>query len=364
MSGPRTRLAPECVDELSDAVRSTNHVLPRGGGTKPALSRIVSKPTEIEMAGISGLVEYLPEEYTVTTYAGTTLREVSIALGENNQYFPFDPPLSEAGATVGGTVASGLSGSGRYRYGGLRDFILGVRFIDGNGRLITGGGKVVKNAAGFDFPKLMVGSLGRLGILTEVTFKVFPAPGGYATLKIPYENLEKALAALNSMNGNTIDLHALDIEMPATLCIRLGGIRDALPQRIERVKGFLGATGESLQGEIEADCWREIAEFKWVPDGWNLIKIPLQPSRLPALHCVIEAHGSQPRYCAGAALAWVAVPPDVSLCRLDRELADAGFSGLILRGAGNSVILGSFEKNAFLDRVKRALDETGRFPGY
>ena len=110
-------------------------------------------------------------------------------LAEHGQYLPFDPPLAAAGATLGGTVAAGLSGPGRYRYGGVRDFVLGVRFVDGMGNLVRGGGKVVKNAAGFDFPKLMVGSLGRLGVLAELSFKVFPQPPAFATLAVSYHGI-------------------------------------------------------------------------------------------------------------------------------------------------------------------------------
>ena len=95
---------------------------------------------------------------------------------KQGQYLPFDPMLSAAGATIGGTVAAGISGPGRYRYGGIRDFLLGVQFISSDGAVINAGGKVVKNAAGFDIPKLLVGSLGRLGVMTELTFKVFPQP--------------------------------------------------------------------------------------------------------------------------------------------------------------------------------------------
>ena len=90
----------------------------------------------------------------------------------------------DAGATLGGTVAAGVSGPGRFRFGGVRDFILGVRFVDGQGRLLRMGGKVVKNCAGFDLPKFFVGSLGRFGVLAEVTFKVFPAPASRLTLKL------------------------------------------------------------------------------------------------------------------------------------------------------------------------------------
>src|SRR6185503_15751320 len=150
------------VSELRDAMAAAaaqgQRSLPRGGGTKDALSSAGGETTRLDLGGCAGIVEYAPSEFTVTALAGTPIAEMVAALGERGQYLPFDPILVEAGATLGGTIAAGVSGSGRARYGGIRDFILGVRFLDGGGTLVRGGGKVVKNAAGFDLPKLMVGS--------------------------------------------------------------------------------------------------------------------------------------------------------------------------------------------------------------
>ena len=94
----------------------------------------------------------------------------------HGQYLPFDPPLTAAGATIGGTVAAGINGPCRYRFGGIRDFLIGARIVDGEAAHPAGGGKVVKNAAGFLLHQAMVGSCGTLGVLAELTFKVFPAP--------------------------------------------------------------------------------------------------------------------------------------------------------------------------------------------
>src|SRR3954452_8884954 len=175
-------LAPESFAELVDAVRSTPHLLAVGAGTKPRLSSVDA--VKLSTARLRGISEYDPSEFTFTAAAGTPIREIAAALAERGQYLPFDPMLVDAGATLGGTVAAGMSGPGRFRFGGLRDFILGVRFVDGNGRLLRMGGKVVKNAAGFDLPKFFVGSLGRFGGLAEITFKVFPRPSSSLTCRI------------------------------------------------------------------------------------------------------------------------------------------------------------------------------------
>jgi glycolate oxidase FAD binding subunit len=171
-------LTPATATELCDAIRAHPRVLAIGARTKPRLSA-VSEARDVVListCGLSGIIAYDPGEFTFTALAGTPLRELRAALAERGQYLPFDPPLVESGATIGGTVAAGLSGPGRFRYGGVRDFILAVQFADGSGQLLRGGAKVVKNAAGFDIPKFLVGSCGRFGVITEVTFKVFPAP--------------------------------------------------------------------------------------------------------------------------------------------------------------------------------------------
>src|SRR5215203_1976352 len=178
-----TTYSPTTTDEVQELVQSFPKVLAQGGKSKASLLYTAGQAVaRLDMTKLTGISEYEPGEYTFTAYAGTTISEIANTLAQHGQYMPFDPPLIEQGATLGGTIAAGLSGSGRYRYGGVRDFILGVHIVDGEGRLIRGGGKVVKNAAGFDLPKLMVGSLGRLGIVISASFKVFPAPAATATL--------------------------------------------------------------------------------------------------------------------------------------------------------------------------------------
>ena len=168
------KLQPETTGELQQIIKDHRQVLPVGRNTKPALSTALNGITQLEMGKISGIIEYEPGEYTFTAYAGTPVSEVQTELEKHGQYLPFDPLLVTAGATLGGVVAANTAGSGRYRYGGVRDFILGVHFIDGQGQLVRSGGKVVKNSAGFDLPNLWWVVWAGLAYLLTSPLRSFP----------------------------------------------------------------------------------------------------------------------------------------------------------------------------------------------
>ena len=204
---------PTSLPELADAVRSAPRVLAVGARTKPRLSTFAAsepQPVLLSTLKLTGITEYEPTEYTFTARAGTTLAELRDTLAAKGQYLPFDPLLADAGATLGGTVASGLSGPGRFHYGGLRDFLLGATIVDGSGQLLKLGAKVVKNAAGFDLPKFLIGSLGRFGVLGEITFKVFPLAPSFLTLGFPCETPDKAAQLLCDGARKRWELDALD----------------------------------------------------------------------------------------------------------------------------------------------------------
>ncbi len=353
MSAPP--LQPTSAAEVQEAVRTHRRLLPRGGGSKPALSSPREGQVVLDMSGLSGVLEYDPGEYVFVARAGTRLAEVEALLAQHGQYLPFDPPLVAQGATLGGTVAAGLSGPMRQRYGGVRDFILGVQFVDGEGQLVRGGGKVVKNAAGFDLPKLMVGSLGRLGILTEVAFKVFPAPKATATLLVNFPGLEGALEALYRLAGSPIELYALDLQPPGTLVLRLGGLPEALPARLERLQAFLGRGGETLSGEAETAYWRSLNELNL--GAGALVKVALTARRIPALE---QALGQAPRRYLSAGnllyLAW-----NAELKALDALLRAQGLSGLVLKGATHRPQIGIDLGQAMGHKVTKALDPQGKF---
>ncbi|MBX3015848.1 MAG: FAD-binding protein [Caldilineaceae bacterium] len=363
-------IEPKTVAELQALVQQGERFMIQSGRSKNALC-VASSPSHIiDMRGLTGIVEYEPGEYTFTALAGTPLREIEAALAVHHQFLPFDPPLVDAGATLGGTVAAGLSGSGRYRYGGVRDFLIGVRFIDGQGRLVRGGGKVVKNAAGFDLPKLMVGSLGQFGILTEVSFKVFPRPEAYATLQVKYTDMRTALVGLQRVIDTHFDVYALDLVVdaatssPYTLFVRLGGLPDVLSQRLDQLHTMIGAgkavPTERLMAEAEAAWWHANREFHWVPPATALVKVATTVDKIVALEAALSVTGVARRYSVGGNLLWLAWPS--ALSALEPLLTEQGVSGLVIRGECSQPFLGVRHGQAFTQRLKQALDPAHRLP--
>ena len=282
-------------------------------------------------------------------------------LAPHGQFLPFVPPLSAAGATIGGTVAAGLNGSCRYRYGGIRDFLIGARIVDGRGGLIASGGKVVKNAAGFLLHQAMVGSAGRLGVLAELTFKVFPRAESRATVRVDAGDLAGALRVLSAMQAASFELEAADIEAPATVWLRLGGFAAAMPSRLDGVQRAAGAPSDRLEGEADAAVWRGAREFAWMPPGAALVRVPLTAGRLAGLDTVLEWAGARRRYAVGGNVAFISWTESID--RLSTTLETVGLAGQVLRGPAGRSLIGAVRPSEFERRVRMVMDPDGRFGG-
>ena len=347
------------IQSIQDAVLHQDHLRPVGGNTKPALS----DNGNLDVSNLKGVLEYNPQEYTFTALAGTPVKEVSALLAEHGQYLPFDPPFARAGATLGGTVAAGLSGPGRFRYGGVRDFLLGVKFVSGEGQLITGGGKVVKNAAGFDFPKLMVGSLGQFGVMVELTFKVFPRPEAYTSLRVDLPKLEDAVAMMQKLAMANLELSCLDFEPPNRLLIRIGGIAEVLSTRVEHLQAFIGLEGDVLEGEADEALWQQQREHAWIPEHHALVKIPLSPEKVGDLEAALARNEVQvPRcYSVGGNVAYIAWPDEADRANLHSLLLQLALSALAITGKWQTPLFGHYRGQAFMQRIVQVLDPQGKF---
>jgi glycolate oxidase FAD binding subunit len=331
----------------------------RGGGTKAALSHSAN----ISSVNLSAILQYDPSEFTFTALAGTPLIEIADVLDNQNQFLPFDPPFAQAGATLGGTVAAGLSGAGRFRYGGVRDFLLGVRMVTTAGRIVFGGGKVVKNAAGFDIPKLMVGSLGRFGMLVELTFKVFPKPQAFATAFIDFASTDEAIAAFTDLGRRPLDLTCLDMEPPSRIWVCLAGSHDALPARFARVAQI---TRGNLVVLDDPSYWPNLNEFHWLPSSHDLIKIPISPTQVALAESIINQF-ERPiprRYSIGGNLLWLGWPSGDSVTKLAGICLRLHQCALAVTGRWANPIIGQKPSNPFLERLSAAFhDQPYRAPG-
>jgi glycolate dehydrogenase FAD-binding subunit len=357
MSAP---LAPASIAELVEVVRSCPRLLAVGSGTKPRLSEV--QATKVSLSRLRGMVEYESSEFTFTAMAGTPIKDLVSILARRGQYLPFDPFLIEAGATLGGTVAAGLSGPGRARFGGLKDFILGVRFVDGMGRLLRMGGKVVKNAAGFDLPKFFVGSLGRFGVLAELTFKVFPARASTLTLKLHASDVESAVRILIEAASGRWEADALDI-LPGSsnVCLRLAGPPQAIAEIAKEI--LARWCGEKLTDADAQQMWTELREFHWSHANGPLMKTVLTPVVLPALYREMQSlEDFRVHVSSGGNMAFISLPAAAQATGFSEVLRRLALSGVTLRGNG-PLWSGVQPRPKIAGSVKQALDPQNRFPG-
>jgi glycolate oxidase FAD binding subunit len=355
-------LTATTLAELVEAVRSQHRLLAVGARTKSRLSQVPDGVTLLSTRSLRGIVEYEPEEFTFTAFAGTSVREISQVLAEKGQFLPFDPMWVDAGATLGGTVASGVSGPGRVRFGGVRDFILGVRFVDGQGRLLRMGGKVVKNCAGFDLPKFFVGSLGRFGVLAEVTFKVFPTPASRLTLKLSTSGVEAAARMLMDAANSRWELDALDL-LPGgkTVCLRLAGPASALETLSREI--LARWPGQALSAAESDATWSELREFRWAHSGGVLVKVAITPTVVPSLDTAAHSlDGTRVHVSAGGNVAFISLSSSLQSAALHERLLSLGLPAVTL--SGNAPLwCGTRTTPAIAGAVKQALDPQNRFPG-
>ena len=261
------------LNSLIDAVRQAGadgRVLRlRGGGSKDFWGQSLSGEV-LDTRAYAGIVSYEPSELVVTARCGTPLAELEAVLAEKGQCLAFEPPYFGPHSTVGGMVAAGLSGPARATAGAVRDFVLGARFINGLGEHLTFGGQVMKNVAGYDVSRLMAGSWGTLGLITEVSLKVLPVAPAEATLMIAGLAQGPALNLLHRWGGQPLPLNASAWVRDPTaqpeadyLFVRLRGAVAAVQSATARMGADALALGAQVQAMDKAEAaqdWRASAE--------------------------------------------------------------------------------------------------------
>ncbi|MEY4362686.1 MAG: hypothetical protein RLZZ24_38 [Pseudomonadota bacterium] len=301
----------------------------RGGGTKDFYGQSLTGDV-LDTRAYQGVISYEPSELVITVRAGTALDEVEALLARHGQCLACEPPhfaSRGARATVGGMVAAGLAGPARASVGGVRDYVLGVRMINGQGEDLTFGGQVMKNVAGYDVSRLMAGSLGTLGLITEVSLKVLPIAPAQATLACPGVSQQDALDLLNRWGGQPLPLNASAWVHDTTaepaqdaLYVRLRGASAAVKAALVRMQADVQAVGGQAlhvdDGEIDVDAdWRASGEqtlpfFAQPPSSEACLWRLSVPQTTPALEVprawgspYIEWHGAQRWYWAPSAAA-------------------------------------------------------------
>lgn len=268
-------------NQIKTAAADNRPLRLRGGGTKDFYGN-EPRGELLDTRGYAGVVAYEPTELVVTARCGTSLLEIQDLLEKNGQMLPFEPPHFGAGASLGGCVATGLSGPRRATVGALRDFVLGVRMLDGRGRDLSFGGQVMKNVAGYDVSRLLAGSLGTLGLILEVSFKVLPRPAAEQTLKFELPEAQ-ALEQMNRWAGLPLPVSATAWR-GGDLAVRLSGAASAVRAAADRLGG------ERVEPAQGASFWSAILEQT---DPYFAGDAPLWRLSVPSNAPLLELPGEQ-----------------------------------------------------------------------
>jgi glycolate oxidase FAD binding subunit len=315
-------LTPASEAELSEAVAAAGGPLRiLGGGTRPVGRPVTGEA--LSVAGLTGVELYEPGALTIVARAGTPLAEIEALLAKENQRLPFEPMdhralLGTDGVpTIGGVVAANVSGPRRIQAGACRDSLIGVRFVDGTGTVLKNGGRVMKNVTGYDLVKLLAGSWGTLGVLSEVAFKVLPETETQANVVIdglsPHQAVEAMSTALGSPFEVTGAAHLTGRDGPQTV-LRLEGFAASVAYRTERLSALLAPFG-SVLAEQDASAaralWKEVRDVQaFAETSGDVWRISVKPSDAPDIAALAQGDAL---FDWGGGLIWVCVPEGTDL---------------------------------------------------
>lgn len=337
----------------------------RGTNTKQGFGMAVEADCELALERLTGIVEYHPEELVMQARPGTSLAEIEQALGQRRQRLEFEPPLlarlygmdeESAGGTIGGVFAGNLAGPRRFKAGGARDHILGVRAVNGRGEIYKSGGKVIKNVSGYDLSKLAAGSWGTLSVLTELSFKVLPAPPASASLAVWGMSTAEGVSLLTTLASSpcepsglaflpgaalaAIDQDALELTGESLTIARLEGAKSSVKERMRSLKQLApaGRQAEVLPPEASELCWtwiRDLAPLQATQACPIVLRAAIPPASAVALAGFLDQlEGCAWHLDAAGNWLWAGLPqaaPTEQLDALRREVAAAGGSVTLYR---------------------------------
>ncbi len=281
-------ISRELTAEVQAAIDSRQPVYITAGNSKQHMVGRDCAAQTLDVSGHTGIVDYQPGELVLTARAGTALTLLADVLAQEGQMLPFEPPLFDGRATLGGTLACNLSGPGRPWYGSIRDAILGVQLINGYAQCLNFGGRVMKNVAGFDVSRLQAGALGTLGILTQVSLKVLPMPE--QTMTLAYEiSADRALQVMNQRAALAAPLSGA-CWFDGSLYLRLSGAAAAVAATARR-------WGGQTLGEDDAP-WQAMGDmtlpfFTGGQALWRISCHSTSPLAVPTDRTLIDWGGAQ-----------------------------------------------------------------------
>ncbi|MFH6781137.1 MULTISPECIES: FAD-binding protein [Methylobacterium] len=346
MSIYQPRSEAEAAGLIGEAATRRERLRLVGGGTRAGIGRPAQDEATLSAAGLTGITLHEPAELVISARAGTPLAEVEARLAEGGQMLPFEPMdhralLGSSGVpTIGAIAAGNVSGPRRIAGGAARDSLIGVRFVNGRGEVVKSGGRVMKNVTGLDLVKLMAGSWGTLGFLTEVTFKVLPVPERTATLVLAGLDDARAVEAMSLALGSPFEItgaaHLPDgIDGPARTLLRIEGFSASVDYRLGELSRLLRRFGrpEILEAEPAGRLWLSVRDVLPFAGGGEAVwRLSTAPGRFPAVTAAIAA-ARPARWFAdwGGGLIWLATP----------ATADAGAETVrgALAGAGHATLV-------------------------
>ena len=316
-------LKPRDAQEVEDAVRwalgNDKALEVTGQGSKRAIGRPSQTDLTLELSGLSGVTLYEPAELVLSAKAGTPLAEIEALLEKNNQELAFEPmdygPLLGLAAglgTIGGTIATNLSGPRRIKAGAARDHVLGIRGVSGRGEVFKAGARVVKNVTGYDLPKLLTGSYGTLAALTSITVKVLPRPETEETILVEGLDDTAAVPVMSLAMQSACEVSGAAHVPGEGTFLRLEGIAASVAARRDGLAKLLARPVQILAAKASGTIWQRIRDVLVLADtpDRQVWRLSVTPSDAPAL--LAKLRGSlEIRYVLDWAggLIWLDVPP-------------------------------------------------------
>ena len=365
----------QVTDIVISALAERRKLSVSGHETKAGLGHPVDAKESLSLKNLSGIVDYQPEELVLVVKAGTPLDEIEKTLSEKNQMLAFEPPHlerfygTESTGTIGGLVATNLSGPRRVSAGAARDFLLGFAAVSGRGDVFKSGSRVMKNVTGYDLSKLMCGSFGTLAVMTEITLKVLPCPETSSSLSLLCDTIDSAQLALANAFCSDTEPSGGAISRTSEgwkAVIRLEGVDVSVSDRMTKLKSTLQSVGTSqvLDKQASEAFWRDWRDISMISDDAEQVyRLSVTPSDAPKIaSSLLKAYDLELGFDWMGGLIWIGGKGDGLGQKVRQTIKDFNGHATLMRGTeGHRRDVGVFQPQAaplaaLARRIKNAFD--------